>query len=885
MQAHDRAFAEALGGLKPTKVIEGYSDALVTRNDLLGLVADYRELKRQHGLVEFADQMAQAARLVASSREVPREVRARHSVVLLDEYQDTSSAQAQLLRGLFSGETPEDGRGHPVTAVGDPFQAIYGWRGAAPSNILQFGQDFPLADGNSAHRYRLTVNRRSRQLILDAANQLAAPLRSDIRLQLPEASDGEEQLLRAPEDRTGGLLRVASFDTWPDEVEWVADQVVLTHDERPERGWSQIAVLTRTNASIGPIYDALTSRDVPVEIVGLGGLLEIPEIADIVATLQLLDDVTANPDLVQLLSGARWRIGPRDLAVLGDRARRLARASGASGGGGDQPLLGASLDPSAAGCLMDAVADPGDAPLSSQARERLAAFTNQMRELARHRDEPVLDLVHRVIDSSGVGLELDADPEWYAAGRGRQLTQFVDAVADYIDIDGDGALSGLLAWLAAERDQAQGLDQAVPSSADSVKLLTVHRAKGLEWDVVLLPGLCAKTFPTGQPTPNWLGRPETLPSGLRGDSDWVPQVGDLTAKKWDEAYKLELGQAQRQAEDRLAYVALTRARETLIASHHHWFPGRVGARDPSPYFLTLLELARQYGQVEVLADASDANPLGSAGVRFDWPDCPDQMRLVRLAEAAEMIAAHRLAPGTPGQSLDTREQANRWHQAAQGLVDEARQRRRRGDSAVLPASISASALMLAHRDPGDFAAQLLRPMPRPVGREASVGTRFHEWLQTRFALTALFDPEDELADVDGADASTADLVLRRLTAAFERGRYADRVPLCVEEPFILVLGDQQIRGRIDAVFATPEDPDHDYQVVDWKTSNRPADPLQLALYRLAWARSVGVPTQRVDAVFHHVLNDEVERPELLDEEALAGVLSALGQVSPPVNTA
>ena len=97
----------------------------------------------------------------------------------------------------------------------------------------------------------------------------------------------------------------------------------------------------------------------------------------------------------------------------------------------------------------------------------------------------------------------------------------------------------------------------------------------------------------------------------------------------------------------------------------------------------------------------------------------------------------------------------------------------------------------------------------------------------------------------------------------------------IEEPFILTIGAQQVRGRIDAVFATPEDDSHDYQVVDWKTSNAPADPLQLSIYRLAWARSLQLPLDRVDAVFYHVLTDRVEAPPLLDERAMGTLVADL----------
>ena len=147
------------------------------RLELASLVRDYQHLKERLGLVEFADQMAIAARLVTEVPQVSTALRSAFRVVLLDEYQDTSAAQAIMLRGLFSGSTPSDGLGHPVTAVGDPFQAIYGWRGAAASNITSFADDFRRVDGRPSRRFALTVNRRSGSSILQVANVLSGPLR------------------------------------------------------------------------------------------------------------------------------------------------------------------------------------------------------------------------------------------------------------------------------------------------------------------------------------------------------------------------------------------------------------------------------------------------------------------------------------------------------------------------------------------------------------------------------------------------------------------------------------------------------------------------------------------------------------------------------------
>src|SRR4029450_9755814 len=277
--------------------------------------------------------MGIAPRLASEVPQVSSAMRSAFRVVLLDEYQDTSAAQAIMLRGLFSGPTANDGRGHPVTAVGDPFQAIYGWRGAAASNILSFASDLPRLDGRPAHRFGLTVNRRSGRVILDVANVLSQPLRTETGNVIPDSSAPADPvvaglgLLRAPEETSSGQVRAATFETWPEEISWIADQIAGLRAAGEVSHWADVAVLTRRNADIAPLYAELTARNVPVEIVGIGGLLHLPEIMDITATLRLVDDVTANPDLIRLLTGPRWQVGPRDLALLGRRAGELARAA------------------------------------------------------------------------------------------------------------------------------------------------------------------------------------------------------------------------------------------------------------------------------------------------------------------------------------------------------------------------------------------------------------------------------------------------------------------------------------------------------------------------------------------------------------------------------
>ena len=533
----ERRFAEApLYRGRTMRDVEKALDATEERRELLQLVEDYQELKQRLGVVEFADQLREAVRLVTRVPAVGQEMRRRFKVVLLDEYQDTSSAQARLLRELFTGAPSSDAMGFPVTAVGDPYQAIYGWRGAASGNILEFPMQFRRGDGTPAARYTLSVNRRSGQRILDVGNALARDL---------AAAPGEEGVsLLAPEGAPAGMVAAATFDTFRDEVDWIAESVIARHETGT--GWAELAILVRRNALLAPLFEALRERDVPVEIVGLGGLLALPEVAPIVATLRVIDDVTDNPAVATLLSGPRWQIGLADLELLGERARQLAGPS-AQPTAMDEALLHAvtQADPGEVVCLLDAVADPGELPFSPEARERLLRFHREIAGLRRHAAEPVADLVTRVIAVLGLEAELIA-----SGAETSQVARFVAEVAEYTDVDGDGTLTGLLAYLDAEEDFGEGLQQAVPTEADSVKLLTVHRAKGLEWDTVFLPSLVDQVFPSEPRSGIWPTRAETLPATLRGDSSSIPQLREFS-KNGLAAYRDASRADHRLAEDRL----------------------------------------------------------------------------------------------------------------------------------------------------------------------------------------------------------------------------------------------------------------------------------------------------------------------------------------------
>ncbi|MDQ4084476.1 MAG: ATP-dependent helicase, partial [Actinomycetota bacterium] len=638
--------AELAEAPKQIQLVERARATTFRRDELLELVEAYRRLKTERGVMDFSDQMAIGARLGQECPEVGGLERERFKVVLLDEYQDTSVAQRLMLTGLYAGDSDSAGRGHPVTAVGDPCQGIYGWRGASVANLDEFPEHFPRADGAPATSYPLSVNRRCGSRILDAANAHASALYSLHRGVRP---------LSAPPTAVPGAVRAALFERYDEQMAWVADQVAAVPREHPGVPWSEIGVLVHRMGDARALQLELRRRGVPVEVVGLGGLLSRPEVADVVATLEVVQDLTANAAMLRLLTGPRWRIGPRDLALLGARARSLARVERAERSGDVAAALEQAVggvDPTEIVSLADALDDPGPGGYSPEARERFAALNREIRALRRFTGEPLVDLVRRVIETIGVDIELVAATGAVAAQARDNLASFTDAVAAFAGADTEATLQSLLAYLHAEDEYAQGLPVASPTESNSVKLMTVHKAKGLEWDVVFLPALVRDVFPSGRGRPRWTTSHKELPWPLRGDFDGLPDVEDWSGKGL-KAFAAAAKDKDLLEERRLAYVALTRARHLLVASGHWWGRTQKRARGPSDYLEHLRGCVDDDGRApltwaEAPADG-DANPMVAQAASVVWPAELDAAEIHSRRQAADLVrhARHARQAGAP----------------------------------------------------------------------------------------------------------------------------------------------------------------------------------------------------------------------------------------------
>jgi DNA helicase-2/ATP-dependent DNA helicase PcrA len=694
-----------------------------------------------------------------------------------------------------------------------------------------------------------------------------------------------------------GSVTVGLYDTVAEETAALADRLAACWkgedsvigrraDGRPPT----VAVLVRARKQLPGIAAALRERGLPVEVVGLGGLLEVPEVSDVVATLTVLVDPTAGDALGRLLTGARWRIGPRDLAALEARARALVRSrrpapAGDSGEAASEP-------PVERGSIVEALDDLGDRDAYSPAGyRRLRRLGNELVHLRTRLGESLPDLVDEVARTLGLETELASAPGASPAGARAHLDALHAVAAEFTELAELPSLPAFLGYLRDAEQRERGLEPGeVAVNPDAVQLLTGHSAKGLEWDVVAVPGMTKDQFPAKTDTSDsWVKDPGAVPAELRlTDREELPRLRLPVPGSGDQAVVKEALDDYVQAwkdfgvdeEIRLGYVAVTRARHLLLCSGSWW---RDGVRPCGPSsLLTTARAACEAGAGEVVhwADAPDDDATNPALEEWPvgvWPADPlTSGRRRALTAAAELVTAAAPHPLDPELVLDgTDPVLEQWVRDADLLL---RERTRHASPTVdvpLPSHLSVSALVTLRRNPGELARRLRRPMPAAPAPQARRGTAFHAWLEERFGAARLVDLDelpgsgDELAAPDGA--------LADLQQAFLASEWADRQPVEVEVPFETPLGPLTLRGRIDAVYA---DGDGNYEVIDWKTGPPPsgaelaATAVQLAAYRLGWSRLTDVPVDRVSAGFHHVAAKETVRPvDLLDEAGLLALVA------------
>ena len=847
--------------------------AAMERVELTRLVGRYAAEKRRRGRIDFGDQVAKAVELVEGHADLVQDLRARFPHVLLDEYQDTNVAQRRLMQRLCPP-------GSSIMAVGDARQAIYAFRGATMYNLLSFAEHFPAEDGGAAP-LPLSTNFRSGRRILALANAVI-----DV---IPEERRGGTPLVARP-DAGDGAVRAALLADQFAEAAFVADQVVAAHQGGLPDGswpdWRDVAVLVRSKRLLGPLREALEQRGVPVEVVGLSGLLETPEIVDLVSTLRVIADPGANVALARLLLGPRWRIGYRHLV-------RLARWASRHNWGLKDVLPGEDPDP---GDVSFALAEALDhlhevEGLDEVARARLAAFRDELRGLRRAARGPLLDLVQTVLERTGVWAELEASGDRRAASARQNLATFLDRVAAFAPVEGHPSLAAFLAYLDAVESAAEPVEAVQPAPVDSVKLMTVHMAKGLEFPVVAVAGLSAGTGRDGSAKRGIFPdarvadprRAQGFPYELREDARHLPRFGGN-----GRAFRTALEERALEDERRLFYVAITRAKQLLVLTAAWWYQGSEKTpKGPGPFWREAAE--HPAVEVPMRADEPPVSPLTERlGARVRWPPAArregdsDALFPEGLAAAVEL---ERADPGTlgsrvpPGQAdAFSAALAAGGHLLAQGERDQA------APAVKAPRVLTVSQVLTYARCPRDFYWSVVRPLPSPPRPAARLGSVVHRLLERRARNLPDLVGADDLG-ADGAGGAVAPDLVERATRNFAATPYATMPPPDAEVAVVLRVGPWVVRGRIDAIFRGPDG----VELVDWKTGRQAApaaDGLdQLGIYALALRELGELPAGACRAAYCYLggeqpaIQSRVLGPVELDRqrELLEAALQALGR--------
>ncbi len=494
----------------------------------------YQELLAANGFIDFGDQVALALRLLRESPAARREVQARYRYVLVDEFQDTNRAQAELVALIAQ-------RHRNVTVVGDDDQAIYAFRGAAVGNILDFRERY-----EGARTIVLTRNYRSLRPILDAAYRLVRhndPDRLEVRA-------GVAKRLR-PERRHDDQapVRLEAFATGAEEADWIAAEIGrrIAGGRRPR----DFAVLVRTNAAADPILRSLNVAGIPWRFSGTTGLYARPEVRLLLSFLRAVADLGSSVDVYALAASDVYGLRGTDLVAIANMARRRNRSIWE--------------------VLEELERQPGILRLSPEGRAAASRLVTDLKtyvELSQVR--PAGEVLYAFLKSSGLlarwaGSESAAAEE--ALANVARFFSIVRSQSALLPDDRVPFVAGHLGTLIEAGDDPATAE--LDTDVDAVSVLTVHKAKGLEFPVVFVPGLVAGRFPATE-----RGVPLRIPDALLRGRDTTPGAEDERLRE----------------ERRLFYVALTRARDELILSHAVEYGGG-RARRVSPFVLEALDLA------------------------------------------------------------------------------------------------------------------------------------------------------------------------------------------------------------------------------------------------------------------------------------------------------
>ncbi len=513
----------------------------------------YQKLKAEKGFVDFGDQVNLALKLFRENPAVLKEFQQRYKFILVDEFQDTNYAQFELLK-LLAGKSAN------LTVVGDDDQSIYKFRGAAISNILNFEKTY-----KKCEKVVLTKNYRSTQIILDTARRLVKfndPERLEVRA-------GVDKKLVAVPGKEGKRVGHRHFDKVTSEADWVAQ--VINEKKYPLK---EYAILVRSNADAEPFRKSLNLLGIPHQFSGGGGLYVFPEIKLIVSFLRVIGDPADSVSLYDLALSEVYQLNPLDLQKMNTFAgRRNLTLHHVFTHLAEYDILADILD-------------------ESRATVRKIMEDIQF-YLAFAKERSTGEVLHQFLKRSGYLAKLTKVESVENENRVRNLAQFFEKIREFKEVAEVDRVSEFVRYLNILKEAGDDPESSQPDiDVDAVNILTVHKAKGLEFSVVFLVSLVDDKFPVRRRK-----HPIELPEELIKEE--VPG-GDFHLME----------------ERRLFYVGMTRAKRELYLTSAVDYGGKRDRR-VSQFVLEALDVPKAdikllkrpaLAQIELFAPAEPVIP-------------------------------------------------------------------------------------------------------------------------------------------------------------------------------------------------------------------------------------------------------------------------------------
>ncbi|NIM91974.1 MAG: UvrD-helicase domain-containing protein [Candidatus Aminicenantes bacterium] len=500
----------------------------------------YQDLLQDQGMIDFEDQILLVVELFRKRPSVLHEFQNRYKYILVDEFQDTNYIQFELLK-LLAAQSKN------LTVVGDDDQSIFRFRGASLSNILNFKEFYP-----RAKKIVLTRNYRSTQSILDSAYQLIKQNNPN-RLEFKEEVD---KTLEATVKSEGKSIHLLQFDSHSHEADKVAEIIL----EKIKEGYKyrDIAILVRRNADADPFLRTLNMKEIPFRFSGSRGLYSQEEVKILISFIKALTDFEDSKSLFYLAISEIYRVDPYDLAVVSNQAHKK-----------NLPLHR----------VFKLIAEGKSAlGISAETEVKIKKIFQDLLnfvQLASSQDAG--RLLYAFLEKTGYLKSLVEAANLQAELKIKNIRLFFEKVKNFSDLTEDDSVFSFVRHL----DLLQQVGDN-PSTAeaeleeDAVSVLTVHKAKGLEFPVVFLVSLIADRFPGRE-------RREKIPIPDKILKDKIPKGKDYGYEKQENIYLQE--------ERRLFYVGMTRAKKFLYLSWARDY-GLKRLKKVSPFVLEALDLAK-----------------------------------------------------------------------------------------------------------------------------------------------------------------------------------------------------------------------------------------------------------------------------------------------------